>query len=345
LHAKVPFKNGGAEMLVEGLVGAINERLPNVRAELFSLPFKWYPEEQILSDMMAWRMLDFTESDGEPVDLVIGTKFPSYAVRHPNKVVWLVHQHRTFYDLEFGPYGKLVLSGRELAVRKRVRAADTELLKEARGLFSISDTVSDRLHKFNGLKSVPITPPSRYQNRIEAGEYGDAIVCIARIDRLKRQKLLVEGLARSRQARIKIIGTGEQLYLDEISQLVERHSLGSRCELLGFVGEDDLMQHLSSARAIFYAPFDEDYGYATVEGFQAKKPVITCGDSGEVARIVNATGSGWVVDPTPMRIGAILDRVAAMSPAELDARAAAGHDLSRSVSWDNVLNNLVIPYL
>ena len=31
---------------------------------------------------------------------MIATKFPSYVVRHPNKVVWLVHQFRQAYELD-----------------------------------------------------------------------------------------------------------------------------------------------------------------------------------------------------------------------------------------------------
>ena len=49
----------------------------------------------------AWRSLDLTEAGGRPVDAVIATRFPSYAVRHPNKIVWLIHQYRQAYD-QFG---------------------------------------------------------------------------------------------------------------------------------------------------------------------------------------------------------------------------------------------------
>lgn len=42
------------------------------------------------------------------MDLVVPMKFPSYLVRHPNKVVWLIHQFRQAYDRrteqsDFGP--------------------------------------------------------------------------------------------------------------------------------------------------------------------------------------------------------------------------------------------------
>ena len=36
---------------------------------------------------------------GERVDQIISLRFPSYAVRHPRHVCWLVHTMREYYDL------------------------------------------------------------------------------------------------------------------------------------------------------------------------------------------------------------------------------------------------------
>ena len=63
------------------------------------MPFKWYPKEEILPHAAAWRLLDLSESNGRPVDLVIASKFPTYFARHPNKVAWLIHQYRAAYEL------------------------------------------------------------------------------------------------------------------------------------------------------------------------------------------------------------------------------------------------------
>ncbi|MGN6362516.1 MAG: hypothetical protein ACTHNK_19215 [Thermomicrobiales bacterium] len=90
--SQVPFVRGGAEVLVDGLAEAL--RAHGHRVEVVALPFKWYPKEQLLHDALAWRLLDLTEANGVPVDLVICTKFPTWAVRHPRKVAWVVHQHR-----------------------------------------------------------------------------------------------------------------------------------------------------------------------------------------------------------------------------------------------------------
>ena len=75
-ETQVPFVTGGAESLVRSLVDQLRAR--GYEADLVSLPFKWYPKEEILAHAAAWRLLDLSESNGRPVDLLIATKFPTY---------------------------------------------------------------------------------------------------------------------------------------------------------------------------------------------------------------------------------------------------------------------------
>src|SRR4051794_31359769 len=96
-EAQVPFVQGGAEYLVRTLVAQLLRR--GYAAELVSIPFKWYPKEELLAHAAAWHLVDLSESNGQPIDLVIASKFPTYFVRHPNKVTWLMHQYRSAYDL------------------------------------------------------------------------------------------------------------------------------------------------------------------------------------------------------------------------------------------------------
>src|SRR5262245_8197740 len=79
-EAQVPFVHGGAELHVRGLVAQLRQH--GYRAEIASIPYKWYPKQALLSQAAAWRLIDLSESNGEPIDLVIATKFPTYFVRH-----------------------------------------------------------------------------------------------------------------------------------------------------------------------------------------------------------------------------------------------------------------------
>src|SRR5690606_33011133 len=81
-EAQVPFVRGGAEALTRELVTQL--RRAGHRVELISVPFKWYPKDELMAHAAAWRLLDLSESCGIPIDLLIATKFPTYAARHPN---------------------------------------------------------------------------------------------------------------------------------------------------------------------------------------------------------------------------------------------------------------------
>jgi glycosyltransferase involved in cell wall biosynthesis len=343
LGAQVPFIRGGAEMLNEALIAAINTKLKNVKAELVQLPFKWYPEQQILNDVLSWRLLDLTETNGEKIDLVIATKFPTYAARHANKVLWLVHQHRVVYDLAGTAFDNPHLSELDKAVREKIRTMDNKFITECRARFSIAHTVSDRLNKFNSIKSVPLFPPPRLAGDIRRGTYGDEIVYIGRIESTKRPWLLVDALNAVPNARAAIVGTGKEL--GQLQAKVKEYGIGDRCRITGFVSDEELLDSLSRARAVFYAPVDEDYGFATIEAFLAGKPVITCSDSGEVARFVRETGSGWVTKPYPSEIAESLKKAYALSSDELGKCAEPGYEAARQITWENVLSRLVSPFL
>ena len=343
LGAQVPFVRGGAELLNEELVRQINlwgkER--QVVAELVQIPYKWYPETEILSSMLAWRLLDLNESNGQKVDLCICTKYPTYAANHANKVLWLVHQHRVLYDLEGTRFDQPTLSAREHAVRDALRASDRELLADMEPRFTISQTVTDRLQHFSGLSSEVLYPPSKLAPFIRSGEYGDYILCIGRLESMKRPDLLIRAAQLVPHAKVVIVGTGAGDYARSLAPLVRDLGLEDSVRLAGFVEDEELLDLIADCRAVFYSPVDEDYGFATLESFAAHKPVITVDDSGEVGRIVESTGSGWVSAPTPEAIAASLTDCYRMDAHQLRALAEAGYRLSTTITWERVISQLV----
>src|SRR5919199_911246 len=119
---QVPFARGGAEIFADTLVEEL--RVRGHEAELATVPYKWYPGERVLSQAFLWRLLDLDEADGRRIDLVVATKFPSYVVRHPNKVVWLVHQFRQAYELDRTPLGQFGESAHDRALRRKLHDLD-----------------------------------------------------------------------------------------------------------------------------------------------------------------------------------------------------------------------------
>jgi glycosyltransferase involved in cell wall biosynthesis len=342
LGVQVPFVRGGAEMLADSLVAAINRLVPGTRAELIQLPFRWYPDTAVLDGMMAWRLVDVTESDGHRIDLVIPMKFPSYLAESDRKVVWMVHQHRQFYDLAETEYD-LPPHDQSAPLRRKVRQLDTITLQSALGCYAMSHTVAGRLSRYNGIETEVVYPPSPHVDRIVEGPYGDRILYIGRVETIKRAGLLVEALAHARTARVRIVGSGKQVA--ELRRRAAELGVSDRCEITGFVSDEALVRYLAEARAVFYGPIDEDYGFAGIEAFQAGKPLITLTDAGEVRRFVEATGAGWVCEPTAEALAATIERVSAEAPEDLRRLGEAGKAFAGRISWENVVSTIVTPYL
>src|SRR5256714_2970904 len=189
---QVPFARGGTEIFVEDLVGELRKR--GHEAELVTVPYKWYPGTRVLSQAFLWRLLDLTESDGRPIDLVIATKFPSYAVRHPNKVVWLLHQFRQAYELDRTDLGQFRDSVEERATRRAVQRLDPVAPGEGQKLFTNSYNVADRLKRSTGLDAeVMPHPPQELPYRTEG--YEGFLLSVGPLDRRKRHDLLLEALS------------------------------------------------------------------------------------------------------------------------------------------------------
>src|SRR5438105_4299805 len=154
---QVPFIRGGAEILAEGLRDALCAA--GHEAEITAIPFKWYPPERILDQMLACRLLDITESTGMAVDRVIGLKFPAYFMPHPNKVLWILHQHRTAYDLWAHRLSDLDRSRHGTQVRDAIRGADRWFIPQARAVFANSRNVAHRLKHYADIDAPPLYHP------------------------------------------------------------------------------------------------------------------------------------------------------------------------------------------
>jgi glycosyltransferase involved in cell wall biosynthesis len=336
-ETQVPLVRGGAELLVQQLVSELRAR--GVATDRVSLPFKWYPKEEILPHAAAWRLLDLSESNGRPIDLVIGTKFPTYFARHPNKVCWLVHQHRAAYELCGTPYSDFGNDEVDVALRDRIMALDESMLRECTGLYTISRTVSARLQMYNGLQSTPLYHPPLLAPRLAPGESGNYVLSVARLERNKRIGLIVEAMALA-PPHLRLIVVGEGSERRSIERAAEESGAADRVEFAGAIDDDELVRLYRDALCLVYVPFDEDYGLATLEAFLAAKPVITARDSGGTLEFVRDGVNGLVVEPEPAAVAQAL--------ATLDADRARtatlgrdGRDLARTISWDTVIERLL----
>jgi glycosyltransferase involved in cell wall biosynthesis len=332
---QVPFARGGAEIFTDTLVDEL--RLRGHEAEIVSIPFKWYPGSRVLTQAFLWRLLDLTEADGRPIDLVVATKFPSYVVRHPEKRVWLVHQFRQAYELDQTELGQFGESPEDRAIRRQVQELDRVALGEATRLFATSGNVAGRLQRSTGLVAEVLPHPPQdlaYRNDGQGG----FVLSVGRLDRAKRIDLLVEAAAAQPSLHVVIAGDGPDR--GRLEQLVGARGLEGRVRLAGRVSAEDLADLYATCAATFYAPVDEDFGMGPYESFLAGKPVITATDAGGPLDVVRDGETGRVVEPEAAEVGAAAAWLCD-HPREAAALGRAGHALASEVTWDRAIGRLL----
>jgi glycosyltransferase involved in cell wall biosynthesis len=339
----VPFIRGGAEILADNLCTAL--RAAGHEAELICIPFKHYPPQRIPEHMLACRLLDLTETCGTRIDRVIGLKFPAYLIPHPNKVIWLLHQHRTAYELWDHPIaGDLIHFPDGPTIREAIRQADRALIPEAKMVYTLSENVSRRLERFSGIDSQPLYNPPANAELFGCASADDYFFFPSRITAVKRQLLVLHAMAKCRERTIvRFAGeadTPAQMAAckDAIAQL----KLENRVEWLGHISEEQKRELYANCLGVVFPPVDEDYGYVTLEAMLSSKPVITCADSGGPLEFVVAHQTGLVARPTAESLAQAMDalwtdrRCAAVMG---EAGRARYRDLN--ISWPRVVEKLL----
>ena len=336
-EAQVPFVHGGAELLVRGLVDEL--RRQGYRAERVSIPFKWYPKGELLAQAAAWRLVDLSEANGTRIDAVIATKFPTYFVRHPNKVTWLCHQYRAIYDLCGTPYSEFTHQEADVRLRDTLITLDREMLAESARLFAIARNVAARLDRYNGITAEPLYHPPPLAGALRAGPYGDYVLSVGRLEANKRVDLIIRALAHTdRSVRLLVVGEGP--LRAQLAETATEGGVADRVTFAGGIDDEHLTRLYAGALAVVFPPFDEDYGYVTLEAFLAHKPVVTTTDAGGPLEFVEDGVTGLVAEPTPESIGAAIAHLAA-DRARARSLGDAGYDRARTITWDGVVQKLM----
>jgi glycosyltransferase involved in cell wall biosynthesis len=343
LHPQTAFVRGGAETHTEALVRAL--KAAGHEADLVQIAGKWYPPTQLAHQMAVWRSFDITESNGLKVDAVVALKFPAYLAQHERKIVWLIHQHRTAYELWDHPvYADLKRQDDGPQVRDMVWQADRVALGEAKRVFTNSRNVKDRLWNTLRIPAAPLYHPSPVAEHLlerAPGEHGDYVFFPSRLEGLKRQSLAIDAMKHVRSpVTLVLVGRGP----DEqaLRRQVDRLGVKDRVRFEIGVSDDRLFQLFLGALAVYYGPFDEDYGYVTIEGFAAERPVVTLADSGGPLEFVRHGETGLVASPDPKAIAEAFDRLY-RDRAAAERMGRAGNALVRSQvpSWSDVVARLL----
>jgi glycosyltransferase involved in cell wall biosynthesis len=342
VNTQIPFVSGGAELLAANLHAALVAA--GHTADVVTLPFKWYPAAEIPKHVLMARLADLSESDGRPIDRVIALKFPAYCVRHPQKVVWLLHQHRPAYELWGTESCDLIRYPEGAQVRDFVHETDRRFIPEARAVHAISREVIGRLEPFANVDREPLYPPPDRAETFRSGDAGDYVFFPSRIGPLKRQLLLIDAMAKVRSGvRCVIAGaaTGPDIAF-QVEHRLNQHGIRDRVLLTGEISHDEKVRYYEGALAVFFGPLREDYGFVTLEAFLSRKAVITCRDSGGPLEFVEDGVSGFVVEPDADAIAERIDRLYLDRRLARDLGEAGCASLAaKDISWPRVLERLL----
>ncbi len=342
LRTQVPFVTGGAERHAASLVAALNEW--GHEAVEITLPFKGYPGEVLADHILSARLADVSESEGVRIDMAIGLKFPAWLARHPNKLFWILHQHRQAYDLWESGMSDLLGDPEGLALRQLIMEEDRAAFSQSRHpLYANSRNVAERLKRFLGFEATPLYHPPPNAERFFQEAYGDYLFAPGRISPLKRLDLILRALAAARAPiRLVVAGVAENpAYQESLMQMARELGVAEQVTWLGRVEDATLLQHYARARAVVFAPHDEDYGYITLEGMLAARPVITTTDAGGPLEFIRHGREGLIAAPEPGALAAafteIMDDARA---AERMGQAGLARYQSLNIGWEHVVRTL-----
>ena len=249
------------------------------------VPFKWYPGARVLTQAFLWRLLDLTEAEGRPIDLVIATKFPSYAVRHPNKVVWLAapvpagvraRPHRARPVLRVGASDR--------ATRRAVHASrPARARRGAQALRHLAQRRRSACERSTGLDAEVLPHPPQ-----------ELAVPLRRLRRLRplrrparpREARRPPDRGRRRRARLlRVVVAGDGPDREPARAARAASAASTAASTFSAASSDEELAGLyARCLAVYYAPVDEDFGMVPYEAFLAEKPVVTTDRRGRPAR-------------------------------------------------------------
>jgi len=332
---QVPFISGGSTIMTKGLQKALLKAGHDV--EIVTIPFKFSPHSYVSDLINIWKEQDFSSFNGHTIDMVIVLQFPAYYVQHSNKVLWLMHQHRSMYEL----YDETTATKEDQKLKNEVHLNDTEELQKIQKRFSMCENVTNRLLKYNNISSKPVYHPPAFEENFYCEESYDYVFYPSRLEELKRQDLLIEAM-RYTTTEVCAIIAGDGGQRQNYEMLIKKHHLEKKVKLVGFISQAEKETYYARSLGVFFAPYDEDYGYITLEAMLSSKPVITCVDSGGPLEFVEDHHTGFIIEADPKNIAKKIDWLY-LNKKEAKKLGENGLESykNKNISWDNVVNQLL----
>ncbi|MEO0206717.1 MAG: glycosyltransferase family 4 protein [candidate division WOR-3 bacterium] len=322
--------------MIKWLVEQLKER--GFTVEEIAIPLTWKTEKDIMKSYLQWRMTNLQEASEIPADIVIATKFPSYMVQHPRKIIWLFHQFRQIYDWAGTDLGYSCERVLQNDTRAKLIQLDNNAFNEASRIFTISRRVGSRLKKYNGFGSKVLYPFPPDKNNYKCIDYDDFLLHVGRLEKNKRADLIIEALGKSTR-KMEIVFVGEGSERISLQKRAEELGIQKYTRFLGWVHKPELLDLYSRAAAVLFTAFDEDFGLVSTEAFLSRKPVIATSDSGGAIEIIEDGKTGIICDPNSDSLARCLEAALDKKPI-LKLMGENAFELISKWSWDVIIEKL-----
>ncbi len=332
---QTPFAKGSVADFPAILCQKIRER--NFQCELIQVPCNAAQKKDIYASMYVWRALDLTESNGEKVDLVICTGFPSYGLDHPNKVIWLTDFNKNLFKSS----PELKNDSQEFLedVDTYIEAYSETAFRNASLIFTLNNSVSDRLKGYVDVVSIPLFHPPRYDNKYFHAFEGDYILSVEEVDQNNRTDLLLCGLKKAKvPIKIKVICSDSRT--NRLKEVIDKLDLIEQVELIDTVGEDCILTLYAEARAVYFAPKDISYPYTILEAFRARKSVMTLSDTCVAYEFISPENA-FVSLPEEEAIAEVIQQIWE-EPRTCFDKGCQGYRDTEKITWDHVIDCLTM---
>lgn len=281
---------------------------------------------------------DVRRMELDQYDLILSTQPPTYLADHPKVLSLFYHQARIFYDLR-DPFVRLgeVDAAHHLAASQVVRDTDAAHLGGVKHWLAGSQECAARLEEYWGvtdqvsllhappLSEAPLEPPR--------WDRSGPVLCVSRHEWPKRTEFVVAAAQLMPERDFDLVGGGgrveivrsldahltnpatpmpsaDDLWMTPV-QNVPRYSSDkpATSRILGAVSDQDRNNCYARASVVVAPAYREDYGLTALEAMLWHRPLIVCSDGGGLVDIVNDTGAGLIVDPTPQAIAEGVQRI------------------------------------
>ena len=184
----------------------------------------------------------------------------------------------------------------------------------------------------------------RLTSRVSCQEKAFRLLCVARIDRQKNQKMLVELLARHSEATLRLVGPVTQPdYKAELESRAAELGVAARLSFSGALKPDspELVAEYRRADIFILPSRHEPFGITALEAWAAGLPVIAS-DIGGLGKLCAAhPGAAVTFAPDSMdSLDAAYGRLV-RSPELRQGLAAAGREAARDYDWSHLSQKLI----